>query len=153
MFHSISITRADSPLSKICIWLEEITAVCSFHMLLQTHTHTELHGMPPSMCPQTQSLGKVVLSDVFSVFDFIVSISFKSSFLLIQLWAFWKTEGQYIMMLSCLFSELIILSMFCCDKIPNKYPKYFRIRTANIALYLKDINMVFEDHEGKETRT
>lgn len=43
--------------------------------------------------------------------------------------------------------------MFCCDKIPNKYLKYFRIRTASIALYLKDTNMVFEDHEGKETIT
>lgn len=50
MFHSISITRADSPLSKICIQLEEITAVCSFHMLRQIwvcmHAHAHTHSMP-----------------------------------------------------------------------------------------------------------
>lgn len=26
----------------------------------------------------------------------------------------------------------------------------FRVRTASFALYLKDADMVFEDHEGKE---
>lgn len=78
-----------------------------------------------------------------------VLIFLKSFFFFISYESSGERKAMYYDTLR-LVQRLSILNMFCYHKIPNKYPMDFRARTARIALYLRSMDMDFEDHEEKE---